>query len=227
MFIFFVDDFTSMLGASFYIHFDTFRGNAVAVTETKALTALHGKCSVGDEVTLVDSSGRKRRATVIYSQFAELQVDIAVVEVCAGENVFSIFIPVCAEQVHLLQQIFIIGMKPDLSDRESSMYASSGQVTYIEPSVPLFRSAYSCQDGLSGAGVIATVEGGKYHVVGVHVASHDDTKAPPPIKKKKGGVASADSVSESNQSLSDSIHGHTSFSLICEVKRVVGIDAAI
>ena len=224
MFIFFVDDFTSMLGASFYIHFDTFRGNAVAVTETKALTALHGKCSVGDEVTLVDSSGRKRRATVIYSQFAELQVDIAVVEVCAGENVFSIFIPVCAEQVHLLQQIIIIGMKPDLSDRESSMYASSGQVTYIEPSVPLFRSAYP---GLSGAGVIATVEGGKYHVVGVHVASHDDTKAPPPIKKKKGGVASADSVSESNQSLSDSIHGRTSFSLICEVKRVVGIDAAI
>lgn len=88
--------------------------------------------------------------------------------------------------------------------------------------------AYTCHDGLSGAGVIATVEGGKYHVVGVHVASHDDTEAPPPIKRQKGGVvATADSVSESNQSLSDSIHGHTSYALICEVKRVVGIDAAI
>jgi hypothetical protein len=216
-----------VLGASFYIQFGKYRGNAVAVTATKALTALHGQCSVGDKVTLVDSSGRNRIATVIYSEFVELQVDIAVVEVCAGENVFSIFIPVCAKPVHLLQEIIVIGMKPDLSDRESSMYASSGQVTYIEPSVPLFRSAYPCQDGLSGAGVIATVEGGKYHVVGVHVASHDDTEAPPPIKKKKGGVASADSVSESNQSLSDSIHGHTSFALICEVKRVVGIDAAI
>lgn len=45
--------------------------------------------------------------------------------------------------------------------------------------------AYTCHDGLSGAGVIATVEGGKYHVVGVHVASHDDTEAPPLLLKKR------------------------------------------
>ena len=214
-----------MLGASFYIHLGDYRGNAVAITPTKALTALHGKGSVGDKVTLVGSSGANRSATVIYSEFVEMEVDIAVVVVDAGEKEFSVFIPVCAKPVHLLQEVIVIGIKPTLSDRESSTYASIGRVTFIEPSAPLFQSAYTCHDGLSGAGVIATVEGGEYHVVGVHVASHDDTAAPPPIKKKKGGVASADSVSESNQSLSDSIHGHTSYALICEVKRVRGIDA--
>lgn len=216
-----------MLSASFYIHLGDYCGNAVAITATKALTALHGKCSVGDIVTLVGVSGQSRSATVIYSQFVENEVDIAVVELDACEKKFSLFIPVCANPVHLLQEIIVIGLKPTLSDRESSMYASVGRVTFIEPSAPLFQSAYTSNDGLSGAGVITTVEGGEYHVVGVHVASHDDTQAPPPIKKKRGGVASADSVSESNQSLSDSIHGHSSFVLICEVKRVHGIDAAI
>jgi hypothetical protein len=221
------DDINSMLSASFYIHLGDHRGNAVAITATKALTALHGKCSVGDKVKLVDSSGQDRNATVSYSQFVENEVDIAVVEVDAGEKEFSFFIPVCAKPVYLLQEVIVIARKSCLSNRESSIYASIGRVTFIEPSAPLFQSAYTCHDGLSGAGVIATVEGGKYHVVGVHVASHDNTVTPPPIKKKKGGVACADSVTESSLSLSESIHGHTSFALICEVNRVVGIDAVI
>jgi len=222
-----VDDINSVLGASFYIHCGDYHGNAVAITPHKALTALHGKGSVGGEVKLVDSTGRGRKATIIFSAFTELAVDIAVVQLCAGENEFPVFIPVCTQPVRLLQPIVVIGMKSGVLDIDSSVYAVRGEVSFIESTVPLFHSTYACHDGLSGAGVIVAVEGGAFHVVGVHVAAHDDTVAPPPIKRKKGGAACADSVSKNSEATSSSIHGHTAYTLICEVKRVIDIDAAI
>jgi hypothetical protein len=221
-----VGDINSVLGASFYIHCGKYHGNAVAITSTKALTALHGMSTIGADAKLVDYNGQERKVKVIFEAFVELEVDIAVVELEAGEIEFSVFIPVCSERVRLLQPIVVIGMKPGISD-DSSVYAARGEVSFIETTVPLFHSTYACHDGLSGAGVIVAVEGGSFHVVGVHVAAHDDTVRPPPIKKKKGGVACADSVSKNSDSTSNSIHGHTAYTLICEVKRVIDIEKAI
>jgi hypothetical protein len=215
-------DVTSVLAASFYIHFGDYRGNAVAVTSTKALTALHGKSIRGDDVELIDCQGKKRNARVIFSAFVALQVDIAVVELCNDETPFAVFIPICDKPVRLLQSIIVVGVKSGLSDTGSSVYASHGEVTFIEPSGTLFQSTYACHDGLSGAGVIVAIEGGMFHVVGVHVASHDYTESPPPIKKVKG-CATAESVSNSSRSLASSIHGH----LICEVRRVHDIAAQL
>lgn len=212
-------DVTPVLDASFYINVGNYRGNAVAVTSTKALTALHGKSGAGDDVELIDGTGQKRRATVIFSKFVELQVDIAVVELCDGEDVFPVCIPISTHSARLLQPIIVVGITSGLDDT-ATVYAAQGQVTLIEPTGALFRSTYACHDGLSRAGVIVAIEDGTFHVVGVHVASHDNTEAPPPIKKMKSSAASADSVSENTQSLASSIHGHTAYCLICDITRV-------
>jgi hypothetical protein len=78
-------------------------------------------------------------------------------------------------------------------------------------------------DGLSGAGIVIALEDGQYRTAGVHIGTHDDTEAPPPIKRMKGGGTDADSVSESIDSLARSIHGHTAVCLICDVVRVEGL----
>jgi hypothetical protein len=222
-----VVDVTSVLGASFYISSGKYRGNAVAVTSTKVLTALHGDVDIGAEVKLTDSKGKVRNARVIFSQYQQSIVDIAVVALCYGEEEFPVVIPICAHKVSLLQPIIVVAMKSGLTDTGSSAYAAHGEVTFIEPESPLFQSQYSCNRGFSGAGVIIAVEGGVFHVVGVHVGTADDTESPPPIKKRKGNVPSADSVSASSNSLAHSIHGHTAFSLICEAIRVPDVKALL
>ena len=45
----------SVLGASYFIHSNDCRGNAVAVTENKALTVLHGIGECGLEDKLIEA----------------------------------------------------------------------------------------------------------------------------------------------------------------------------
>ena len=216
----FVEIFSGIASCANYICFKDYRGNAVAISPSQALTALHGAVSNGEQVSLRDHRGKQRNASVIFSAFEELRFDIAVVELHKGEDPFEHFIPICDEPVKCGQKIYVVGLTPSLHDKETVLQCVGADVIGIEPSSSLFRSSYSSFDGLSGAGVIVSLEYGQYHCVGVHVGTHDDTSSPPPIKRKKGGVADFDSVSDSSNSLASSIHGHTAYTLICEARRV-------
>jgi hypothetical protein len=62
---------------------------------------------------------------------------------------------------------------------------------------------------------------GKCRVVGIHVASHDDTIKNPELKKTNfKPYATVSDVNLACESLASSIHGHHAFALICEVARV-------
>lgn len=136
---------------------------------------------------------------------------------------FEVFIPIAESTVTLLQNIYVFGITTDPgrgADATTAVCAQC-QVNCIEGGA-LFRSAYTGYDGLSGAGIVVLeVVNNQFRLAGVHVGTHDHTTSPPPIKRKKASTAAdADSTSESTASLAKNIHGHTSFSLICEIQRV-------
>lgn len=58
-------------------------------------------------------------------------------------------------------------------------------------------------------------EDGIISVVGVHVASHDDTRRTSPKKGEK-----KHSLSDFEASVRSDLHGHSSYCLVCEIARV-------
>ncbi len=94
----------------------------MAVTESKALTALHGIALAGD-VDLIDNRGITRKARIICAEFEVSKVDIAVVELLENEDRFSVFIPVCRYPVTLAQRLYVVGLVPDLHDNTIPYYA--------------------------------------------------------------------------------------------------------
>ncbi len=122
------------------------RGNAVAITNTKALTALHGNAEVGAEVELVDIRGVRRIGTIIFLKLFEMYlVDIALIQLRSDQPAFLTFVPVCRGRVKLLRSIYVIGLAPSLDNRDTALYCAAGEVTFIEPNAnsSLFRS--TCQ----------------------------------------------------------------------------------
>ena len=53
--------------------------NAVAISNRKALSSLHGKVSINDIVTLIDSHGKSKSGIVIFQKYEINLVDIAVI----------------------------------------------------------------------------------------------------------------------------------------------------
>jgi hypothetical protein len=211
----------SILDASHYLHYKDSRGNAIAITSSKALSALHNCCAVGELVTLIDSHGHSRIALVKFAKCEEMLVDIALLELQVDQRPFSSFVPIATAPVKLLQRLYVIGRVPSLTADETIPVTASCEVNSIHFRGTLFRSNYTGYDGLSGAGIVVVERiNNQYRLAGVHVATHDDTESPPPIKKLKSSAADADSASASNDSLAKSIHGHTAYCLICEICRV-------
>ena len=202
------------------------KGNAVAVTANRALCSLHGFIVENSPVELVDFHGKKRKATVILSRFIQHEVDLALLQLSADETPFDTFIEICREPVQLGQQLALVGLASNSRD-ETTIYFETFQVALIDAGA-IFQSTYCARSSLSGSAVIVSIDTGGFHVVGVHVGTHDDTAGRSPINKKcKGGHASADDVEESQKSLADSLHGHTAYCLICEVARVPDIVSAL
>jgi hypothetical protein len=195
-------------------------GAAVAVTMTKALAALHGYAVVGQEVQLHDCKGVARCGTVIFIQFEEKVVDIALIELKEGS--FEFCIPVFKGPVKLGLGVHIVGYATTLIGDEIGPFYESSKVIFVEQ-ISLVRASYYSEDSLSGAGVIVAVEDGSFHVLGVHVGRGDKTETHPPIKKFKSGAESVESVSENSSVTSSNIHGHSSYSLICAAVRVTGL----
>jgi len=200
----------------------TLIGNAVAISPTLALSALHGIVGNGHDITLRTRSGAPLRGKVILNVFEPDLVDIAVIELADSET-FPHFIPVLGSRsVCLLENIYIVGYMYDSRDNAMESVFSS-TVHTIEPfeRSALFLSSYVSFDSLSGAGVVVKNDGDGLRVVGVHVASHDKTAAHPPVKKaKRSDSAEFESVSVDLASLSSNIHGHSSYTIICEIARV-------
>ena len=194
----------------------------MAVTTKKALCALHGKCLVGDVVSLIDSHGIRRIAVVRFQKFETNRVDIALLVLSEGEELFKTFVPIADTAVKLLDELYVFGRTTDPGAGIDTMtvVCGTGRVNAIQEGA-LIRSFYTGYDGLSGAGVvILEIIDNEFRLAGVHVATNDYTSSPPPIKKKKGNVADADSTSASTGSLARSIHGHIAYCLICEIQRV-------
>jgi len=211
----------NILGASHWLHCGASKGNAIAVTERKCLSALHGKISEGTAVQLVDIHGNILCGKVIKSVFEVKRYDLALIELDDGQSNFAVYIPIHRSPVKLGQKIKFVGLAVGLND-DSMTYAESAEVNAIEPESALLRSAYYGIEGFSGAGIVVIDEGnGQYQLVGVHSSAHDDTVKPPALKKiKKSNSATAKSISDMGSSLSSSLHGHIAYCLICEVARV-------
>ena len=206
----------------------TLIGNAVAISPTLALSALHGKAKKGDAIVLHSITGDKFKGTVAMVVFEVELVDIAVIELEIGV-LFSCFTPVAVEPpVRYLEVVYIVGLK--VNSRDDAMPAVyESKVNIIEPGErnALFQSSYVSFDSLSGAGVVVKKVGGVSKVVGVHVASHDSTTATPPVEKAEHTVDSAgfESVSVALASLSSNIHGHSAYTMVCEIARVPALIA--
>jgi hypothetical protein len=193
----------------------------VAITPRRALTALHTNVTIGTEVGLRTTRGIERFGTVVFCSFRPFEVDIAVVELAMGEADFEHTIEIAQHPVRIGQEIRILGLKKNRHD-EIGPYFARCEVNYIDPSVEssIIESDYTSHDGLSGAGIITIVEGSRYHVIGVHVASHDETVAPPNQKKPKRTLKE---TGEDLDSISSGLRGHRAYTMICEAIQVVGL----
>jgi hypothetical protein len=197
----------------------TLIGNAVAISPTLCLTALHGKARIGHAIILHSYSGEMFRGTVVKNVFEPELVDIAVIELNTGQQ-FTHFTPVSAYSVRLLDVVYVAGLKVNIRD-EAMPAIYESKVNIIEPGEnnALFQSSYVSFDSSS---VVVRQVGNDLRVIGVHVASHDNTTATPPVERAKDTEDSAghESVSIALASLSSNIHGHSAYTMICEIARV-------
>eukprot|EP01036_Dinobryon_divergens_P026521 gene26521-35187_t len=209
--------------ASLWLHGKTIKneavkGNAVAVTANRALSALHGRIVENSPVELIDSRGKKRKATVILSRFIEKEVDMALIQLNVDETPFEAFIGVRREAVKLGQQLALVGLATNSRD-ETTIYFSVCQVVLIDACAIFHSICYTAHDILSASALMVSVDTSGFHVVGVHVGTRDDTVSLPlTIKKSK---------TENTESSASSLHGHTAACLICEVARVPDILSAL
>ena len=202
-------------------------GQGVAVSPRLILTALHGM-EVGTEFDITSLSGIQSNGAAAVASYEENKVDIALLRLKDGQTPFQHWLPVATRRIEIQERVSVVSLQPGLAGGFG--FASQPTTIFMfDPHTALCRAQYYAMDGLSGSGIITAPNpaDGCVYVVGVHVASHDSTDAPPPIKKKKGGAADADSVSRSSDSLASAIHGHSSYCLICVANMVPEIMEAI
>jgi hypothetical protein len=160
---------------------------------------------------------------VVYHKFLADLVDIAVVQLTNAEDRFPACVGVHFDRIKIADPIYVVGLKVDSRDTATeAVYPCA--VNIIEPGEDsaMFQSSYTRFEGLSGAVVVMRVVNGVAKVVGVHVASHDDTVRPPEIEEcgKNQKAASDENDYSASNSIASSIHGHHAYRLICEVARV-------
>lgn len=188
-------------------------GSAVAISNRRAVTAVHGIIEVNKEVQVVTRRGIQLSGRIEFQRFESNIVDIAVIVLDEGSE-FRDYLPWTQTKVRLTQPIAVIGLKYASVGDYIGEYVRKSAVDSIEkfdPNCALFQASYYNFDGCSGTGVVTTEVDGKLVVVGVHVASHNDSSLKPTKKQKKVSL---------DASISSAIHGHTAYSLICEIARV-------
>ncbi len=201
----------------------TSSATAVAVSKRRALTALHGKIPLNWPVQVTTRNGVHFSGIVEFERFEENMVDIAVILLDAGSE-FIHFIPWIDRPVQLTQPITVVGLKYSRVGDAVDVYARRTAVDMIEnigSSSALFQAQYYSFEGCSGAGVVTTTVNNAVKVVGVHVASHEDTTN---TGKRKRITPTFANFEASVQSI---IHGHKAYSLVCEIARVPDLVALL
>lgn len=201
----------------------TFSASAVAISTKRALTALHGKIPLNSPVQVTTRNGVHFSGIVEFERFEENMVDIAVI-LLDGDSEFNHFIPWVDQPVVLTQNITIVGLKYGSIGDIVNTYARRTTVDMIEhfgPNSALFQAQYYSFDGCSGAGVVTTNVRNIVKVVGVHVASHEDTARTGKRKRVKFQHANFEA------SVQSVIHGHKAYSLVCEIARVPDLVALL
>lgn len=201
-----------------------FIGNAVAISSTFAITALHGYVNEGHVITLHTSSGVKLKGTVVLNVYEAEAVDISVIALTEGGE-FPCFTPVAIQPVSFLEVVYVAGLKINARDEAMvAVYESKVNVIERGENSALFLSSYVSVNSLSGAGVVVKQVGNAFRVIGVHVASHDNknTTTTPPVTEAKQSAGSADHerVNLAVASPSSNIHGHFPYTMVCEIARV-------
>ena len=188
-------------------------GSAVAVTRNRALTALHGHVKLNHEIALRTRNGTILKGKIEFVRFTRDVVDIAVILLDDG-SFFEHYIPWSDEPVYLTQPILVVGLRYSHGTDMVMPYARTTNVDMIENGdSTLFQATYYNFNGCSGTGVVTSLRDGVCEVVGVHIASHDDSSLESPKKKKK-------IMNELEASVSSKIHGDSAYSLVCEIARV-------
>jgi hypothetical protein len=206
----------SVIDASLIITVKKMSGSAIAVTEKRALTALHGMIEVKTKVTLRTRKGIHLKGVIEFVKFSVDEVDIAVILLDDGHD-FEKFISCFAPPVYLTQLVTVVGLKYSGKSDEVLPYAQSTSVIMVEGGdSTLFQAQYYNFEGCSGTGIVTTLVGGEVVLIGVHVASHDNTLVPEADESRKR----VRSMSDLEASISSAIHGHTAYSLVCEIARV-------
>lgn len=165
-----------LLDSTIHIKINLETRNGVAISEKKAVTAVHGKYSVGQVMDIVNIHGHSKHGTINFVLYEASKHDIAVVEL-TDFDAFDHFIPFRTQPLEIDKELRIIGLR-DVGNGE---YTESVRRTAMEESIKdtsIFHATYYATEGLSGAGAVVTItEGGCCYVVGVYVGKHDDTDA--------------------------------------------------
>ena len=210
------DALQQVVDSSLYLNIGNSRGNAVAISPCRALTALHFLAEIGTPVLLKDIHGKEFLGKVSFCAFEKDNVDIALLELDPDSPTFAAWTPVAQERVRLNQDINIVGLAiVAAGDAETFCNKCSVQCVESREGSTLFHSTYYSSLGYSGAGVITQLLSGQYHVVGVHVATHDSTEGVNHDKKPSLKRLASDILS-----ITSELHGHSAYCLICEIRRV-------
>lgn len=212
------------------------RGKGIIVHPDKLLMSLHGYFKKNDPFEIVDRHGVSRRGFVLDAWYAEDEVDIAVIQLSPESRKFVSFVPVSADAVQLGDDLYFISRRAVGNSDHYTNCLERSVVTAVIDDTSIFHSTYYAEVGMFGCGVVATLRGHSFLVVGVHCASHDKTTAVkgkadnrPRSKKKrkmnsgKNRPVSREEFEDAMMTVNSDIHGHGAYSLICDVARVEGL----
>ena len=211
-----IPDWTSAEQSIVKIHNKLKEGQGVAVSRSLVMTALHGSFVVGDSFDIVSIDKKKRKAKVVGIWFEKNVVDVALLQLNPKSSRFDVWLDIFRRDVRLKERITVLSIEDGMNGGYG-FACQDASIYMFDPNTKLCRSQYYSADGHSGCAVVTKIDShGKFHVIGVHVSSHDSTVAVPPMKKAKGEkYVDYISLTNSNDAHSRNIHGHSAYSLIC------------
>jgi len=205
-------------------------GNGIIVTPTKLLTALHGFFQKNDPFQVIDRHGVSRQGFVRETWYTPSIVDIAVIELNQDSTQFDMYMPVSTIPVKIGYELCIISRRAVEGTDDYTECFEKSNVNAVIQHTAVFHSTYYAEAGMSGCAVVAVLVGNTFALAGVHVASHDKTKAveaiadvQPAKKRKTGRPVTREEFDDAMMTVNSNIHGHGSYCLICEVARVEGL----
>jgi hypothetical protein len=232
------EEIQKVIDSTIIIKINSETGNGVALSNKKAVTAVHGGYHVGQVVQVIDIHGHTKNGIISFMKYEASKVDIAVVEL-TGSDTFDHFIPFHTQPVKIGKDINVISLSEDGIGESTESYQRT-VVQKIIRNTAIFHASYYATEAMSGCGVVTIPEDGHYSVVGVYVGKHNDTEAladEDKSKKKKPKKQDLEERVKSSEAsyqehrqkyqyhkdqmtINSNIHGHGAYCLICEIARV-------